>query len=73
MSQCKPHTLDMTSYVIHIWCAAGVTRGKCFTACTPHLGEFPLYFLYSNHSSVLLQVSIQQVYTFPVCHGNNID
>jgi len=41
----------MTSYVIYIWYAAGVTCWKGFTACTPHLGEFPIYSLYGKHGS----------------------
>jgi len=42
----------ITSYVFYIRCAAGVTCGTCFTACTPHLGEFPIYALYGKHGNV---------------------
>jgi len=73
----------MTSYFIYVWYASGMTCERHFNACTQHLGELPLYALYgmlcevsqllpSQMRQLTLQVSIQQVRSFPVCHGNNI-
>ena len=70
----------MTSYVIY---TSGMTSEKCFNACTQHLGELPMYALYgalcelsqlrpSQTRQRILQVSIQHLHAFSVCHGNNI-
>jgi len=74
-------TLTMTSYLIY---PSGMTREKCVNACTPHLGEFLIDALYCvlykltpllslQIRQLILQMSIQQVHAFLVCHGNNIN
>ena len=56
---------------------------KWFIACRWHLGEFPIYTLFgmlcvlaqlppSQMRQLTLQVSIRQVHSLPVCHGNSI-
>ena len=65
----------MTSYVIYIRYHSGMTSEKCFSACTQHLGEYPIYTLYGvlcelaqllplQTRQLMLQVSIQQVHAF---------
>ena len=73
--------LAMTSYLIY---TSGMTREKCFNACTQHLGEFPIYALYGvlcesaqllflQTRQLILQMSRPQVHAFLVYHGNTIN